>query len=416
MLAVPMGLLKDGLPNSPRMRSRYSWSEEVGHEGDWVLRPKSTDAESRIHILFGAIERGRQTWYKTVPGLVEEVQYMLETDFEASQYLDDWLLNQYADLALLCELGKSINLLAPWFDHTTAELLILDNIYERKREKVEISATKLRDGIYNATGTNLGWNPLDKAGKAHEYPSEKHKSKVNVEKMRDAEKRLDLLWKRLEKAVEIDQAISLKKVLKRRSLDKNPRILYRTPPWKEEASVSPLLETGNSSTVLGETDGNVPRSGKAFLTDLAEKVKTRGVAAGAYHHPATGRAEDAPPPEPEVAPPKFKLGKKAYKIWLTLLPSVESAQHPRPELGWDELLSGMRAIGLEPEKLYGSVWSFSPVKDRTLFPINRSIQFHEPKEVRKGGKIPKPMVRTFGRRLRHAFGWESAEAMFELEQ
>lgn len=340
---------------------------------------------------------------------------MIDTDSEASQYLDEWLLVQISDMALLCELGKAINLLAPWFDHTTAESLILCNAYEGKQEKVGKSATKLKDGIQEACCTNLGWDPLDKTGKIFDYPSEKRRSKANVEKMRDAERQLDLFWRRLEKAVQIEQGISLDKVLKRRSLDRTPRCLYRTPPWREEVIISSPMQPTPTTGVLGETGGNVPRSGKAFLLDLADKVKTRGVAAGAYHHPATGRVEDAPPPEPEVAAPKIKLGKKPYKIWLTLLPSVESAQHPRPELGWDELLSGMRAIGLEPEKLYGSVWQFSPVPDQMLFPINRSIQFHEPKEVRKGGKIPKPMVRTFGRRLRHAFGWESAEAMFELE-
>lgn len=341
---------------------------------------------------------------------------MIDTDPEASLYLDEWILNHFSDLALLCELGKSINLLAPWFDHTTAETLILDNTYCGKKEKVATSAKKLKDGIGLACCTNLGWNPLDKSGKVYEYPSEKRRSKVNVEKMREAERQLDLFWKRLEKAVDFKQGISLKKVLERRQLDKGSRRrLYRTAAWRDEASVSPQIEETTSSGVLGETDGNIPRSGKAFAVDLTVKVKTKGVGAGAYHHPATGRAEDAPPPEPEVVLPKVKLGKKAYKIWLTLLPSAASAQCPRPELGWDELLYAMRTIGLEPEKLYGSVWQFSPAKDRTLIRVNRSIQFHEPKEVRKGGKIPRPMVRTFGRRLRHAYGWESAESMFELE-
>lgn len=41
-----------------------------------------------------------------------------------------------------------------------------------------------------------------------------------------------------------------------------------------------------------------------------------------------------------------------------------------------------------------------------LVDATRSIQFHEPKEVRKGHKMPPNMVRTFGRRLRHTYGWE----------
>lgn len=68
------------------------------------------------------------------------------------------------------------------------------------------------------------------------------------------------------------------------------------------------------------------------------------------------------------------------------------------------------AIGLQPEKLYGSVWIFRPKKE-TLVEAKRSIQFHEPKEIRHGGKIPASMVRVFGRRLKRAYGWESG--MFE---
>lgn len=340
---------------------------------------------------------------------------MIDTDPEASQYIDEWLMNHYSDLALLCELGKSINLLAPWFDHTMAEELILDNTYQGKKDKVTTTSKKLSDGIRMACRTDLGWNPLDKAAKVYEYPSEKSRTRVNVEKMRVAELQLDKFWRRLETAVMSEQAISLDKVLKRRKLDKTPRRIYRTPKWKEEATTTVEDDESAIPGILTKTDANMPRSGKAFVLEPADKVKTRGVGAGAYHHPATGRAQDAPPPEPEVITPKVKLGKKAYKIWLTLLPSAATAQYPRPELGWDDLCFGMRTIGLEPEKLYGSVWQFSPVKDRTLFPISRSIQFHEPKEVRKGGKIPRPMVRTFGRRLRHAYGWESCEEMFELE-
>lgn len=93
-LLLPLALLKDGLPNSPRLRNRYEWSEQIGQEGDWVgtaldvlriplmtrpeqiLRSKSSDAEQRVHTLFTAIFNGQETWYKTIPGLVEEVQYV----------------------------------------------------------------------------------------------------------------------------------------------------------------------------------------------------------------------------------------------------------------------------------------------------------------------------------------------------
>ena len=84
------------------------------------------------------------------------------------------------------------------------------------------------------------------------------------------------------------------------------------------------------------------------------------------------------------------------------------------EIAWTELLQAMNTIGLQPEKLYGSVWMFRPkAKGECKIDVNRSIQFHEPKEVRRGNKISANYVRTFGRRLKHAYGWEGG--MFVCE-
>ena len=75
----------------------------------------------------------------------------------------------------------------------------------------------------------------------------------------------------------------------------------------------------------------------------------------------------------------------------------------------------MNDIGLQPEKLYGSVWLFKPVAERVAkgLQLNRSIELHEPKEVRRGHKIPLVMARRFSMRFKHAFGWEGG--MFECE-
>lgn len=131
----------------------------------------------------------------------------------------------------------------------------------------------------------------------------------------------------------------------------------------------------------------------------------------------------SPPPEIE----KVVLSRRAYKVLAALLPSSTEAQQPRPELAWEEFLFTFNAVGLQPIKLYGSAWMFSPVpKGEThgnddgvatvgKMGLERSIQFHEPKEVRRGQKIGRGMVRAFRRRLKLAFGWETAEQLFESE-
>lgn len=66
----------------------------------------------------------------------------------------------------------------------------------------------------------------------------------------------------------------------------------------------------------------------------------------------------------------------------------------------------MSSTGFAPQKLYGSIWQFTPVN----LDVERSIQFHEPHpEV----KIRSTVIRRIDRRLTRAYGWHGD--MFKLE-
>lgn len=59
----------------------------------------------------------------------------------------------------------------------------------------------------------------------------------------------------------------------------------------------------------------------------------------------------------------------------------------------------MKSIGFGSEKLYGSVWQFTP----SAVEVGRSIQFHKPHPT---AKIPFRIARNMGWRLNRAYGWE----------
>lgn len=67
----------------------------------------------------------------------------------------------------------------------------------------------------------------------------------------------------------------------------------------------------------------------------------------------------------------------------------------------------MSSTGFAIEKLYGSVWQFTP----SDLDVERSIQFHEP---HPSGKIPFRMARRYGRRLFRAYGRHAG--MFKLAE
>ena len=80
------------------------------------------------------------------------------------------------------------------------------------------------------------------------------------------------------------------------------------------------------------------------------------------------------------------------------------------EVAWSDFLYAMVAVGFVPEKLYGSVWQFSP--DRDKLAVERSIQFHEPHGANT--KILYRIARRHGRRLNRAYGWDGSS--FTLEE
>ena len=106
------------------------------------------------------------------------------------------------------------------------------------------------------------------------------------------------------------------------------------------------------------------------------------------------------PAEPEAegeASPQFEVSRKVFKVFSTLFAAPSQSDHVG-EVPWTEFLHAMAAVGLAPEKLYGSVWHFTPVAGC----LERSIQFHEP---HPHNKLPYWTARRIGRRLDRAYGW-----------
>jgi hypothetical protein len=181
-----------------------------------------------------------------------------------------------------------------------------------------------------------------------------------------------------------------------------------TPDWKEEVTDLPSpkskLPDGNHvhERALRPHIGN---ENKKTEISSAEKVKrkTQGKAQGntqvsAPALPATADDDDQPPP--------IKIPPRSFKVMSALLPSPANIGQAPRAVSWDEFLYTMNTIGLVPEKLYGSVWIFKPLPPgEGLVDLKRSIQFHEPKDVRRGNKIDFLHVKRLGDRMKRAFGW-----------
>ncbi|PPJ59583.1 hypothetical protein CBER1_01153 [Cercospora berteroae] len=440
LMMIPISMLYGGLQTSPRLRNRYRFELEDSASpasGRWILQLKATSCERRLDTLFFSIHNEHQRELHGLHGLVQEIQYMFETDTEAASLIDPWIASQFADLALVSEI-KCIDALAPWFDENKATLLACRKDVAKTVDKTRVLVNKMHYGISAATSHNtiLKFEPSDRDMTDYPAVAEKRPTKATVDQMVRAERKLDIFWKSFEAAVTRSAGISLTKVLKNRA--RTTREIHRTQPWSEVSetlvsSPSHAVHSDDQKGVVAELDGNVhhpnyldlPIPKKEFVrTPVKSKVKTHGTPAAPDPRRILADDDLHEVAQAGAPPEKVTIPKRAFKVFTALLPSPSAAAQQRFEVPWDDLLFAFNAIGLQPVKLYGSAWAFNPVPKGEVvetdagvqtsgkLDLQRSISFHQPKEVRKGAKIPKAMVRTFGRRLKHAYGWQVAEDIF----
>ncbi|KAK3713180.1 cell agglutination protein Mam3 [Vermiconidia calcicola] len=417
MISFSVMQLSNGLRSSPRLRHIYSAAAIKHHQ-------KLTDSERRVDVLFHAIVNEDKRKLHGLQPLVQEVQYMLDTCPEASQLVDSWLLRQYSDLAMLSELLTRIEGFVPWSTGWLANSVLCSKTVRDNTGQLFDMEVKLRlafDDLFADTN-GVGAMLSDSSDGRFDHPATKRLTEATVNTMRFSEAGLDTFWAALEAGVKAKTKYSLINMIERRLFQ--PRKLYRTPKWTpplvEEKGTQPLQKLdANLSSVRSKTaipDVVTPAKTKT-------KIKTRGIAVPENDIINTSSPNQSASTEQAPSAITIKVPKRAYKVLSALLPTGSADSHQRAEIALEELLQAMNTIGLQPEKLYGSIWIFMPKsKDNCTadekqkqywIEVSRSIQFHEPKEVRRGSKIPTNMVRTFGRRLKHAYGWEGG--MFVCE-
>jgi hypothetical protein len=185
-----------------------------------------------------------------------------------------------------------------------------------------------------------------------------------------------------------------------------PRILRRTAEWVEPTSTAtktkaePVLDP--ELFVLNRPLSNIflehPESRQEASASNAQpkvKAKTKGV-------PSEVRDDNVATPEDvgsmsHDTQPTFSVDARALKVFRTLFFNPEVTSTPG-SVPWNDFLHAMVSTGFAAEKLYGSVWQFSP----TRLDVERGIHFHEP---HPSGKIPFEVARQHGRRLARAYGW-----------
>ncbi|KAK4499316.1 hypothetical protein PRZ48_009829 [Zasmidium cellare] len=412
--AGPLGQLKISLGASPACRHHFvreahddprSFENVTSLKNQHLLDPLEFDFFWLFRVLWDDDEKLYQLRFTNV---LDELQRKIDSEPQVKKLISPYVAAEISDLAIIAECMRQLESYQPWA-----------NMFEDQAVQREDAIEAENASFVAAVGTLLdAWKGSESVLARHgspadnrfDYPVSKRRTRENVEAMRLAEQNLDAFWQKVDELLHRN-ARELKGTYLR-DLLRQPRGLQRTPEWIEPsaggANKDKTMEmlTKPLSEVYFDLERRTERTtDKSSVARQAKtKTKTRGL-------PAPASTDDAPPAEaapPVDTQPVFHVDARALKVFRTLFYTPSATSTPG-EVKWDDFLWAMTSTSFRLEKLYGSVWQFTPAR----LDVETPIQFHEP-HGSMNGKIPFFLARRHGRRLNRNYGWHGG--MFALAE
>ncbi|KAF4985945.1 hypothetical protein FDECE_16214 [Fusarium decemcellulare] len=367
-------------------------------------------AETRLTWLLRTLwEDDKNLFFAGLPLVVDELERLLQAESSAQELVSGYIMQVIGDISIIAQCSKQLQIYQPWAQNFENAAVQWDddikNDFAQRTGPWGQILTALRDQkLINVAGLA---EPF--AGK-FTYPISKRRTRENVDTLRRAEMNLDRVWTQVDVIMHTSK-VQLDGTAIQRLLSQQ-RMLQRTPEW-----VEPTVVKGKQHDVLDPDSDTLYEPFSAIFSSIKKikhepippiqpkvKVKTRGAAS----KPEINSTQDPIGDGPGATgiQPSFSVDSRALKTFRTLFfnPTVTSSPG---EIPWNDFLHAMTSTGFMAEKLYGSVWQFSP----TNLDVERSIHFHEPHPK---GKLAFEVARRYGRRLNRAYGWFGG--MFVLKE
>lgn len=328
--------------------------------------------------------------------LVDEFQRLIHDSPRHKKRMTSQVSAIFSDLALLSTIIRQLMGFFPWASSFRRNLILRspanDDWYK------EMSRFVVNVYLYRVVLGDAEASRLQPIKTSLHYPIHKAYNEANVEALRKAESNLDTFWKGVDDVFVQANGESL---LYRFCRSASPRELRRTAPWippLQSAQVLPKID-GELAPPFAKLELTPEKSTRFRIQAVPSKVKTRGSAdtsdAITESTPQVDTASGSELNEGKLC--TATLSNRAAKVFRALFSSPWNGEQQH-EIRWSDFLHAMGSIGFATEKLYGSVWHFTP----KTFQADRSIHVHEP---HPGDKIPLNNARRLGRRLSRNYGW-----------
>ncbi len=335
---------------------------------------------------------------------VDEIQRIIQSDRRQAQRLSPFVADMFSDLALMANICRVLDGLFPWslgFERKQQNAEALDCPQIKLIDIVQKIIDKGSENSASASEIRLPLPIKDSL----DYPIHKVYGEQNVESLRRAECNLDTFWNKWDHFFFSHTGETLNDILRRSS--KGPRVIHRTLPYRpmeRRKSTTPSSAIPIASIAYPTQEPETPR--RPVLETRQVKVKTRGLCNPPNDDVRDGVKGYAEVPVPEAADKSkevtFKLKDRALEVFRTIF-YTEDPNDRQGEVDWKDFLHAMTKVGFAAEKLYGSVWHFTPAEGSDF---SRSFHVHQP---HPDTKIPHVMARNIGRRLTHTYGWTARD-------
>ena len=441
--ASSTALLKSHVPPSPPMlnywhREGTSTADHHSTKFRMMQNPRTDQnpALDRLFWLYTTLWDDKQCSLVGLRTLVDELDRLTYADTKAKDLQSGLVVDNISDLGVISECLHQLSLYYPW--SRTIE-------QEMARNRQQIVEELYTQSAEWDSFRKLSWQGVDLADLGSpgdgrfSYPISNRRTKTNASALFKAEFHLDQFWSEVDKHF-ASQSATLPDKMMRLLLSGN-RSLQRTSEWEEPTDDKPKGKMNGRSNgrsrgkINGKFNQNVEDkpSGKSASThqhleasdtplsstylqlrgshkrqsSVQEATATTREPADSNNHTAN-RSNDVKTDSTAtntVEKSTFTVDKRAKKTFSVLFYTPTLNDTPG-DTTWTDFVHAMLSAGFVAEKLYASIWHFTPPKSVP----GESIQFHAP---HTGDKIRYHVARLFGRRLHRAYGW--SESMFVVQ-
>lgn len=432
--ASSTALLKSHVPPSPPMlnywhREGTSTADHHSTKFRMIQNPRTEQdpALDRLFWLYTTLWDDKQCFLVGLRTLIDELDRLTYADTKAKDLQSGLVVDNIGDLGVISECLHQLSLYYPW------SMTIEQEMARNRQQIVEELYTQSAewDSFKKSSWQGVDLADLGSPGDGRfSYPISNRRTKTNASALYKAEFHLDQFWSEVDKHF-ASQSATLPDKMMRLLLSGN-RSLQRTSEWAEPTDDKPNGKMNGRSN--GKSRGKINGKSNQNLQD-----KPNGKSASTHQHleasdmplsstylqlrgshkrqssvqeatSATKEPKDSNKPAGTAATTTLEkstlaVDKRAKKTFSVLF-FVPSLNDTPGDTTWTDFVHAMLSVGFVVEKLYASIWHFTPPKSVP----GESIQFHAP---HAGDKIRYHVARLFGRRLHRAYGW--SENMFVLQ-